>query len=111
MLQNLFRILLFISALNIYAQQPLTKSFDIRTESTRPRILKLMLDHTGAIWTGTDRGIFIFDGINFKKIFTPDSGNAFVTALFEDSESVIWAGFENGKIVRIKNQSVVPLAL
>ena len=100
-----------IQGLNIlptFSQQPVFKSFDIRTENTRPRILKLLLDHNGRIWTGTDKGVFTFDGINFSKVYSSDTSKSIVCALFEDKLFCIWAGFENGKIICIKNQTVIP---
>ena len=100
----LFFLLISVAATS-FAQQPVYKSFDIRSENTRPRITKLFLDRHGMIWCGTDRGIFTFDGINFTKYFQLDSVNYAVTALYEDSISCIWAGFENGKILRIQNSN------
>ena len=108
-LRLIYCLIFFLALTSSYAQQPMVKSFDIRSENTRPRIVKLIRDHNGRIWTGTDKGIFTFDGINFKKIFSPDSGVTLVSALFEDKESCIWAGFENGKIICLKNQSLMLL--
>jgi hypothetical protein len=55
------------------AQYPLIKSFDIRSEGSRPKILRLLCARDGMIWTGTDQGIFNFDGISFSKIAGSDS--------------------------------------
>lgn len=90
------------------AQNPVFKSFDIRTENSRPRIIKLFCDHNGLIWAGTDKGIFTFDGINFSKILNSDSLNAAVSCFFEDKTHTLWVGFENGKIIGIKNQKIIP---
>ncbi len=81
----------------------MSKSFDIRTENTRPRILKVLIDHNGLLWTGTDNGVFTFDGINFNKIPNSEKINRGVTALFEDKSGKIWVGHENGKIQVIEN--------
>ncbi len=107
---KVFRYFLFVVLIShafssAFSQQPLFKSFDIRSENTRPRILKLFLDSNGKIWCGTDQGVFTFDGINFTKIYSTDSSTSIVSAFFEDNVSRIWAGFENGKIVIIKNKT------
>jgi ligand-binding sensor domain-containing protein len=100
-------LITFLFFLQSKGQSPLFKSFDIRSENTKPRILKLFLDHNGLIWTGTDRGIFIFDGINFNKIQGSDSTGS-VSAFFEDRKFNLWIGYENGKIVQINNQHIIP---
>ena len=65
------------STLPAFAQRTLSKSFDIRTEGIRPKFTKLFRDSKGLIWTGTDKGIFSFDGINFSKI----TGREFIQLL------------------------------
>jgi ligand-binding sensor domain-containing protein len=104
-------VLLCLISTGIFPYEPLCKSFDIRTENTRPRIIKLFLDHKGLIWVGTDNGVFTFDGINFNKIFNPDKGYAPVSSFFEDKEETIWVGFENGKLIKIKNNKTSPFYL
>ncbi len=95
---------------SVLGQQPVFKSFDIRSENNRPRILKLLTDHNGRIWVGTDNGIFTFDGINFTKIYSVDTSKSTISALFEDKSFSVWAGFSNGKIICIKNQSKIPFS-
>lgn len=82
---------------------PLSKSFDIRTESTRPRMLKILVDTHGLIWAGTDVGVFTFDGINFSKIPDSEKAGSPVSALYEDKTGKVWVGHENGKILFIEN--------
>lgn len=92
----------------VSAQRTLSKSFDIRTEGTRPKFTKLFCDSKGLIWTGTDKGIFSFDGTNFSKLTGSDSiTNGYVTALYEDKTGVIWAGYDNGKVVKISGRNIV----
>lgn len=91
----------------IKAQTTLSKSFDIRTEGFRPKFSKLYRDSKGLIWTGTDKGIFTFDGINFSKISGSDSiiaGN--VTAFYEDKNGILWVGYATGKIIRIVSRNI-----
>ncbi len=95
------------STLPAFAQRTLSKSFDIRTEGIRPKFTKLFRDSKGLIWTGTDKGIFSFDGINFSKITGSDSLSiGHVSAIFEDKSGIIWAGYENGKIAKITGRNI-----
>ena len=102
-------ILFFITAkIQLHGQESLVKSFDIRTENTRPKILKLIQDKSGLIWVGTDNGLFTFNGINFIRVPTGDSLYLPVSAIFEDSQSIVWVGFENGRIIKISGQKLLP---
>ena len=100
-----FIFLSFFHAYNAFPQAVLAKHFEIRTESVRPKILKLLKDHSGLLWTGTDQGIFYFDGSDFYNIKTGrKNSNIRTTALYLAPDSVIWAGFEDGSIISIKNR-------
>lgn len=78
------------------------KIFDIRSESTRPKFTKIYCDRSGQIWTGTDHGLFKFDGSDFVKIPGTDSVIfKTVTSIFQDHNGVIWAGYSSGKILKI----------
>lgn len=97
---------LFLLTELIYAgdgkENVIYKSFDIRSESTRPKITKLYLDQQGQIWTGTDHGLFKFDGIDFVKIAGTDS-LAFknITSLFQSSDGTLWVGCSSGRILKV----------
>ena len=98
------------STLPAFAQRTLSKSFDIRTEGIRPKFTKLFRDSKGLIWTGTDKGIFSFDGINFSKITGSDSLSiGHVSAIFEDKSGIIWAGYENGKLPKLQGETFQPI--
>ena len=100
-------IFLLLLSFQLKAQWTLSKSFDIRTEGIRPKFTKLFRDSKGLIWTGTDKGIFTFDGINFSKINRADSINqGIVTAIYEDKIGTIWIGYDNGKIIKISGRTV-----
>ncbi|MBL0103365.1 MAG: histidine kinase [Bacteroidetes bacterium] len=91
------------------SQQILTKSFDIRSEGSRPKFTRLFRDRDGLLWTGTDKGIFTFDGLAFSKINGSDSLNfGSVTAIYEDKSGTIWVGYESGKLITIVNDKLSP---
>ncbi len=98
--------LLIICVLNLsnktQCQNLYSKSFDIRTEASRPKFTKLFCDHNGLIWCGTDKGVFTFNGISFNKIQSSDSvSNKKVSAIYETRDGVKWIGYENGKLAKI----------
>ena len=100
-------VFLFVVALakpDSFAQFPVYKSFDIRSENVRPRMLKLLRDHNGSIWAGTDNGLFLFDGINFTKIQNTDTVSSIVSSIYEDKNYNIWAGYENGKFISLADR-------
>ncbi|MFN8165803.1 MAG: two-component regulator propeller domain-containing protein [Bacteroidia bacterium] len=83
----------------------LTKSFDIRSEGSRPKFSRLYTDRNGLIWAGTDKGIFTFDGLTFTKVPGTDSLSfGSVTAIYQDHKGMVWAGYENGKIIQILSE-------
>ena len=93
-------VLLFIG--KTQGQNLYSKSFDIRTETSRPKFTKLYCDHEGLIWCGTDKGVFTFNGISFIKVQKSDSiSNKKVSAIFESRDGVKWIGYENGQLAKI----------
>lgn len=97
-------LLLFVNS--VYSQNLVSKSFDIRTETTRPKFTTLFKDHDGLIWTGTDHGLFTFDGINFSKIVGSDSIRAgSVTTIYSTHENTKWIGYDNGSIAKVNGRS------
>lgn len=86
----------------VKSEEVIYKMFDIRTESSRPKITKLFRDNNGQLWAGTDKGVFKFDGSDFYKIPGTDSSLfQTVTAFFQDKDKIIWVGFSTGKILQI----------
>ncbi len=60
----------------------------------------LLRDRQGALWIGSEFGLFRFDTNNSLKAFTRADGfpPAYVTSLAEDSHGVIWAGTALGEL-------------
>lgn len=102
----LFFILLFTQTAN--AIVPVSKIYELKTELFKPRIQKLMLDHWGMLWVGTDRGVFRFDGFDFSPVTGTDTIDSPVSAMFEDKQKRIWIGFENGKIETFERNLLTP---
>ena len=62
-------------------------------------IYHLMEDANGRLWISSDRGVSVYDGIEFES-FTPDNGLADyeILSTFQASDSTIWTATFNGDI-------------
>jgi ligand-binding sensor domain-containing protein len=87
-------------------QSPLFQSYHLQKKNEPVNVNKILQDKTGFIWFATDKGLFKFDGVNYKSIIhLPDRT---VTALAQDAVGRIWAGFKNGKITVIEKNVAKP---
>lgn len=76
----------------------------IDTAISRPHVLALMEDRSGAVWIGTaTNGLFRYDGEAFQKIETSYS---YILCLAEDVEGNIWVGTDGGGLNRITKPSI-----
>ncbi|HLC82864.1 MAG TPA: two-component regulator propeller domain-containing protein, partial [Bacteroidia bacterium] len=66
----------------------------------------IIQDYSGYIWTGTEQGLVLYNGISYK-LFQEKDGLASnnISALTISSDSSIWIGHTNGKITVYKNQN------
>src|SRR5260221_7056484 len=103
-LLSVFLVFLLHPALG---QSPLFQSYHLLKKNESVIVNKILQDKTGFIWFATDKGLFRFDGVNYKSFIhnLPDRN---VTALAQDSAGRIWAGFKNGKITVIEKNVVKP---
>ena len=70
-------------------------------------------DMNGYLITGTDKGLYRYDGFEFTKINHHDSlVNPFILCSYMDNEGVIWFGHQDGTVSRYLNGdwSSVPMA-
>jgi hypothetical protein len=65
----------------------------------------LFQDSKQKIWIGSSKGLFSYDGLNFKP-FLPQNN---VTAIFEDRHKKLWIGYENGEIRTLNNKGETEL--
>lgn len=91
------------------AQYTAPRRFPLTENSQPVKINCTYKTKLGLIFTGTDNGVYRFDGAVYHPVKFRDSIiNARVTALFEDVENILWVGFANGAIARkINNRLVV----
>ena len=83
------------------ASIPYFKTIQIDQENNNVHVNVLFQDHEGFVWTGTDRGVYRFDGFLFNHIHigTKDS-NENVTCLAEDINKSLLVGLSSGGIMK-----------
>ncbi|MFN8250801.1 MAG: two-component regulator propeller domain-containing protein [Ferruginibacter sp.] len=86
------------------AAQPVFKTFPLLDDNRPFKINCLSKGPEGYIYTGTTNGLYIFDGIAFRKIkIAGTDSRDTVTAVFHDNKHQLWAGFKNGRIAKRVN--------
>lgn len=103
----LFFFFIFLAAAT-HAQQPGYKYFKLEKDNKAVKINTLFKTSQGYIYTGTDNGVYRFDGERYTRINfdNPDYTDT-ATALFEDRGKRIWVGFKSGRIAHIINKRLV----
>src|SRR5882724_6146115 len=91
----------------LWAQSPFFYPYFLLKKNDPVMVNRILQDKVGFIWIGTDKGLFKFDGSNYRRFLTidhlPDEN---VTALAEDSLGRVWVGCKNGKISIIEKNSI-----
>src|SRR3546814_706825 len=96
-----------MNAAVVCAQAPhFQKYFPVKRNQSL-QVNALLQDRTGFIWLGTSRGLFRFDGSDYRHYDLTDSlPDSEITALAEDSLGRIWSGHQNGQLSYLENGSV-----
>lgn len=93
-------IALLVGSAYMYAQSPLLERITIEHGLSQGMIFDIVQTKDGFLWIATKDGLNRYDGYNFK-IFSNDPFDPYslsentVTALFEDSRGLLWAGTES----------------
>ncbi len=82
-------------------------SYKLEEENKKLRILTLFVDRQGYLFAGSTTGLYKFDGSRFYKIhFKNKEYDDTVTAVFQDREKIMWAGFKSGRVARLVNNQL-----
>lgn len=110
-LRNYTALLLFMLICNCALSQNASgRMFVVPADGDNDtRILTLYQGSQGYIFTGTNDGLYRFDGIDFVKFPQPAGSNTSVTAICEVGNNQLWIGFDNGTIGMLKNNRVILL--
>ncbi len=98
-------LLLFFLILLLFpgakAQFPLFTSIAGKDQLKNGSVTRVLQDKKGFIWVGTSKGLFVYDGFDFRELpFIDSLKTSGVTALAMDKSGLVWVGFSNGKIAR-----------
>lgn len=67
-------------------------------------VYHLMEDQLGRIWMATDRGVTVYNGIDFKSYTRLDGlGDNEVLSTFQDAQGTVWLASFNGTITKYQN--------
>lgn len=96
---GLLIILTFLIAPCATAQTPFFQYYHPLKRNQPVVVNKLFQDSKGFVWFGSDRGLFRFDGTEYRHYTEADSlPDINVTALAEDSLGRLWMGHANGQL-------------
>jgi len=91
----------------VSAQQPFFRNVSLDKVMKSGRIAALFQDHKGYLWIGSSLGLCRYDGFTFH--FFKGEQTA-VTAISENGNGQIWAGYNDGQIRYVVNDSVCSFA-
>jgi ligand-binding sensor domain-containing protein len=109
---SFFLLLLCCRVIILPAQNSSLRTIAL-TENGKPvRITTIYKTRQGIIFTGTENGLYTFDGTpNFKKTLFADSIiTSAVSAIFEDASGWLWIGCQNGSIAVKKSHKLTVYA-
>ncbi|NBB89183.1 MAG: hypothetical protein GVX96_05305, partial [Bacteroidetes bacterium] len=92
-------IIFFLFCCTIISAQSLTHRYELPREAVNSDITSIHKDSKGALYLGTNRGLFTFDGKDWGQFLLPDSLlDQSITAITSHSDFQI-VGLESGKIL------------
>lgn len=106
MKKNIILLIFFLIAkvTVLTGQTPFFQSYYLLKKKEPVEVNILFQDRTGFMWFGTNKGLFRFDGINYKHYTKADSlADDHVTAIAQDSLGRIWTGHQNGALSFLEN--------
>jgi ligand-binding sensor domain-containing protein len=93
-------VFVLLLAGSLSAQQPYLRFISSIQDFGDGHLNTIYQDKQGFIWLGATSGAYRFDGTDYFAVELHDSIlNKSVSAIFEDSNEMIWFGFEDGNIL------------
>ncbi|MBU2939284.1 histidine kinase [Lacinutrix sp. C3R15] len=91
----------------LFAQQPVSIHLTEKDGVPDNEFYDIIEDNDGYIWLAADKGLFRFDGVNYKKFQHPEQRGLSVFSLNKDENGTIWFVNISGQIFYIENEEVV----
>ena len=95
--------LLFFIFFSSSAQSPIFQMHPLSTEGMEDaKVTKVVQCSDGCLWLGSTKGLLKSNGVQFQLYKTESE----VTALYEDTQKMLWVGLKDGRIFHLKNNSL-----
>ncbi|MFN8155128.1 MAG: two-component regulator propeller domain-containing protein [Bacteroidia bacterium] len=101
-------LLLLAGMLQGWAQRPFFRELIIDRQDDEIKVNTLLQSEEGFVYAGTNKGLFRYDGFEFKNISSePKSQDIQITAMTSKSRNEIYSGSEKGEVIHWINQKPV----
>ena len=101
---KIIHVIFLLSAFVLFAQQPVYISLLEKDGVPGTDFFDVLEDEKGYIWLDGNKGVFRYDGNNFKKFQHKDQRGLSVFQIKKDSNNVIWYVNLSGQVFTIKNE-------
>ena len=99
--------ILSLHSLLLIGQVPFFQQYHPLKRNQPVQVNTVFQDKSGFIWLGTNKGLFRFDGADYRHFSANDRLPASpVTAVTEDSVGRIWVGHQDGNIAYVEKNTV-----
>ncbi|MFK7846275.1 MAG: ATP-binding protein [Rhodothermales bacterium] len=90
-----------------YIQDRIIRQFTTSNGLASNNIFALKTDAKGQLWIGTDEGVSIYDGQQFRSLTTDQAlPSPFITAIEESHDGALWIGTYDAGFVRYKEGEI-----
>lgn len=97
-------VLLLLPAVVVYGQPPTQLYKTIEKEKLPSKINCMLLSASGFFYLGATEGLYLYDGSSSKHLSVNNPVVKNCSALFEDSNGMLWIGSSNGTICKYSNR-------
>lgn len=97
---------MLLVAVNATAQAPHFQVCKFKEVYPNAKVEVMYEDRAGAMWIGANKGLFLFDGLEFSIFSHADTSSQKVTAIYQDHNMRLWLGYEDGNIYYLKGRQL-----
>ncbi|WP_034061346.1 sensor histidine kinase [Lacinutrix jangbogonensis] len=90
----------------LFAQQPVSIHLTEKDGLPDNEFYNVLEDSKGYIWLAADKGLFRFDGVNYKKFQHPEQIGLSVFQLKEDENGAVWFINLSGQVFYIQDEKI-----
>ncbi len=106
MRRKLFLLFLFLFVGTTYSQQPISIQLTEKDKLPDNEFYDILEAKDGSIWLAADKGLFKYNGKDFKNFSHPDKRGLSVFGLCQDEKNRIWCNNISGQFFFISNNKL-----